>query len=127
MSRWQASADIPATVQGPATARAVVADLLMAWGLPDCVPGAQLIVSELVTNAFEHAPGTDSFELQLSVENDRVRVSLADGSSIRPAIRDLVGPRGRGMRIVHAVAQAWGAEDYRGGKRVWAEIDIEPG
>jgi two-component sensor histidine kinase len=83
-------------------------------------------VNELVTNAYQHAPGTDSFELEITATDDHIRISLADGSAIRPVIADLdpSRPTGRGMRIVQAVAARWGAEDHHGGKRVWAEIAI---
>lgn len=126
MSRWHASADIPATIHGPAVARGFIAALLNAHGLDRLTYPAQLVVSELVTNAYQHAPGTDSFELELAVTDDHLRVSLADGSAIRPTVAELNqhAPRGRGMRIVHNLATRWGAEDYHGGKRVWAEIAI---
>jgi hypothetical protein len=31
-------------------------------------------------------------------------------------------PRGRGMRMVEAIADRWGAEDHKGGKRVWFDM-----
>jgi anti-sigma regulatory factor (Ser/Thr protein kinase) len=126
MSRWQASADIPATIHGPAVARGFVAALLDARGLERLTYLAQLVVSELVTNAYQHAPGTDSFELELSGTDDHLRISLADGSAIRPTLAELDqdAPRGRGMRIVQAIAARWGAEEHHGGKRVWAEMAI---
>ena len=126
MSRWQASADIPATIHGPAVARSFVAALLNARGLQHLTYRAQLVVSELVTNAYQHAPGTDSFELEVTATDESIRVSLADGSAVRPTIAalDQDAPRGRGMRIVQAAATGWGSDDHHGGKRVWAEIAI---
>jgi two-component sensor histidine kinase len=83
-----------------------------------------LVVSELVTNAVEHAPMTDSFEMELVCHADRVRISLADGSSIHPVVRELDAeqPRGRGMRLVSELTDDWGAEDFGTGKRVWVEL-----
>lgn len=126
MSRWQAVADIPATIHGPAVARRFVAALLTARGLEHVSYQAQLVVNELVTNAYQHAPGTDSFELELIATDTHLRIALADGSAVRPTIAELNrdAPRGRGMRIIAALATRWGAEDHRGGKRVWAEIAI---
>src|SRR5437773_1041729 len=89
MSRWQASADIPATIHGPAVARSFVAALLNARGLQHLTYRAQLVVSELVTNAYQHAPGTDSFELEVTATDEAIRVSLADGSAVRPTIAAL--------------------------------------
>jgi anti-sigma regulatory factor (Ser/Thr protein kinase) len=126
MSRWHASADIPATIRGPTVARGFVAALLNARGLEHLTYQAQLVISELVTNAYQHAPGTDSFELELSATDKHIRISLADGSAIRPTVAELNqdAPRGRGMRIVQNLASRWGADDHHGGKRVWAEIAI---
>jgi serine/threonine-protein kinase RsbW len=125
VSQWRATVDIPATTKGPGTARAVVSALLDGWGFADLRPDAVLVTSELVTNAYRHAPGTDSFELELMHEGaGTVRISLADGSSIRPVIRDLAddAPSGRGIRLVDALAVRWGADDHHGGKRVWVEL-----
>jgi anti-sigma regulatory factor (Ser/Thr protein kinase) len=126
MGQWRASVDVPASVQGPAAARGVVAAVLPVWELPDLSDDAQLVVSELVTNAYRHAPGTDSFELELVRQSDGVRISLADGNAVRPVIAELKAdhqPTGRGMAIVAALAVRWGAEDHHGGKRVWVDLE----
>ena len=126
MGQWRAIIDLPATAEAPAAARGVVGSLLQVWGLGGVNHDAQLVVSELVTNAFRHAPGTDSFELELARLSNGVRISLADGSSIRPIVRELAheAPSGRGMCLVDALVNEWGAEDHHGGKRVWVRIDL---
>lgn len=128
VAQWQANAQIPATPRGPAAARRVVAALLDAWGLDQLIDDARLVVSELVTNAYQHAPGADSFELELSGQPDRVTIALADGSAVRPSIGELnhQTPGGRGLRLVAAVSARWGADDLQSGKRVWAEIIADP-
>ena len=126
MAQWRASIDVPATAHGPAAARRVVSALLPAWELPELCDDAELVVSELVTNAYRHAPGTDSFELELVRRDDGVRIALADGNSVRPVIAELASdnqPTGRGMALVAALATRWGAEDHHGGKRVWVDLD----
>lgn len=126
MGQWRAAADIPATQRGPATARHVVRGLLEGWHLGELAPDASLVVSELVSNAVEHAPSTHSFELELLCDADRLRITLADGSSIKPVIAALDNerPRGRGMRIVDELAADWGAEEFRDGKRVWVDLSV---
>ncbi len=125
MDQWTASADIPANVHAAASARAVVDALMPAWDLADLLDDAKLVASELITNAYRHAPGTDSFELELAHRSHGVRISLADGSSIQPIIAELsdYAANGRGMTIVAAVASAWGAEDTESGKRVWVDLN----
>ena len=125
MAQWRASIDVPATSRGPAAARRVVSAMLPVWGLADLTDDAELVVSELVTNAYLHAPGTDSFELELVRRAEGVRISLADGASVRPIIADLGDehPSGRGMAIIAQLATGWGAEDHHGGKRVWVDLE----
>ena len=125
MPQWRAAVDIPATARGPAAARRVVAALLPAWELDDLAQDAELVISELVTNAMSHAAGTDSFALELARRDDGLRIALADGSALRPVIGDLAHHRsgGRGMAIIQALASAWGAEDREDGKCVWVDID----
>jgi anti-sigma regulatory factor (Ser/Thr protein kinase) len=121
MGQLRALVDVPASARGPAAARGVVAALLPVWNRGELVDDVELVVSELVTNAFRHAPGSDTFELELTTTDSGVRVSLADGSAIRPVIHELSpdSPTGRGMSLVRALAADWGAESHSGGKRVW--------
>jgi len=90
------------------------------------VDDAELVVSEIVTNAYLHAPGTDSFEMELVRRTNGVRIMLADGASVRPMIAELGSdaPSGRGMSIVAELATAWGSEEHHGGKRVWVDLDL---
>lgn len=127
VAQWRASVDIPATSNGPAAARRVVHALLPAWGLGVLVDDAELVVSELVTNAYLHAPGSDSFELELVRRANGVRIVLADGASVRPIIAELRHdrPTGRGMAIIAELATSWGSEEHHGGKRVWVDLDLD--
>ena len=124
MAEWRALVEIPAQPIAAATARQVVVTMLTAWGLQQLRDDAETVVSELVTNAYQHVPGADSFELELTGSPGRVCIALADGSAIKPVIAELdpATPTGRGMRIVQALSSSWGADDYRGGKRVWVEL-----
>lgn len=63
MAQWRARIDIPARIDGPAPARHVAVELVRVWGLAELEADVALVVSELVTNAYRHAPGTDSFEI----------------------------------------------------------------
>jgi anti-sigma regulatory factor (Ser/Thr protein kinase) len=124
MGELLATAAIPATPRGPAAARHLVRAVLTGWELEHVSGWAELVVSELVTNAYRHAPGTDTFELEVTRKPERLELALADGSAIRPVVAELdnEGNRGRGMRIVAELADGWGAEDHGGGKRVWVEL-----
>jgi anti-sigma regulatory factor (Ser/Thr protein kinase) len=83
---------------------------------------AMLVLSELVTNAIVHARAGCTIEVQH--HDDLLRLDVRDPSAAPPTIGsarpDDVG--GRGLRLVAAVAQAWGWEPTDGGKRVWAHL-----
>lgn len=125
MAQWRAVVDVPGTRRGPAAARAVVAAVLEGWGLQSVAADAELVVSELVTNAVLHAPGIDTYELELLRLANGVRLCLADGSPIRPTVFDVssTSGSGRGMQIVQALGARWGTDEHRGGKRVWVDLE----
>jgi anti-sigma regulatory factor (Ser/Thr protein kinase) len=124
MSSYTARVDLPPTVRSVPAARHVVLDVLQAWGVPHDLEDAALLITELVTNVVDHVGGEASLTLELQLSDGWLRLSVADGSSIRPVVRELdTGhPRGRGLRMVQEIADRWGSEEHRGGKRIWFEL-----
>jgi len=125
VSGLRAKIEIPLRPESASAARRIVAGVLVAWQLTDLVPDTQLVVSELVGNAYQHAPGHDTVELELVKDDpDAVHIRVNDGSALRPMLRAAKHDEstGRGLRIVDAVATRWGVADHEGGKQVWAEI-----
>lgn len=108
--------------------RAAAGAVLSGWGLASISEDVQLVASELVANAIKHAPGSEAYELEFVRRGRGVRVAVADGSSLRPVVRELSSERlgGRGMVIVETLAAAWGWDERPGGKRVWADLDEPP-
>ena len=91
---------------------------------------AELVVSELSTNAVLHSasggPG-GSFVVSVLVRADGVMVGVDDlGSAAEPAARaaDDGAPResGMGLVLVAALAKEWGSARTPAGWRVWAEL-----
>jgi hypothetical protein len=110
-------------------ARKLVADACRSWALPQLLGAAQLVVSELVTNAVEHA----RTELLVTVARRGCGLYLAvrDGNRDQPPLVALtsagaegIDDHGRGLRIVQQVASAWGAVPTHdgAGKVVWASV-----
>jgi anti-sigma regulatory factor (Ser/Thr protein kinase) len=124
MSTLSARVDLPPVAASVPAARRLVVDLLALWGASHDGDDAGLVVSELVANVVDHVGGDAPFNLELTVSGDWLRISVADGSAIRPVVRELEhgSARGRGMRMVEQIAQRWGAEEHEGGKRVWVEL-----
>ncbi|MGY2128851.1 ATP-binding protein [Blastococcus sp. SYSU DS0617] len=124
MSSRNASFDLPPTAGSVRVARHVVLELMRAWGVPHDGEDAALLVTELVANVVDHVEGDAVLTLELGASEDWLRIAVVDGSAIRPVVRELSldEPRGRGMRMVQAIAERWGVEDHLGGKRVWFEL-----
>jgi anti-sigma regulatory factor (Ser/Thr protein kinase) len=124
MSTLSARLDLRPALRSVPAARHIVGGLLAVWEAPQDPDDVALLVTELVTNVIDHVGGEASLTLELTLSDDWLRISVADGSSVRPVVRELDSgnPRGRGLRLVRAIADRWGAEDHDGGKRVWFEI-----
>ncbi len=106
-------------------ARKLVSDQLWAWGLSAVVDDAELITSELVTNAILHGGGV--IELRLSAFPHRVRISVFDENPQQvpaPAGDRGLQVGGRGLALVQQVAADWGHEVSPDGKEVWAELAV---
>jgi anti-sigma regulatory factor (Ser/Thr protein kinase) len=83
---------------------------------------ASLCLSELVTNAIQHASAGSDLELRLALDEQRLRVEVADrGRGFRPGRPTPGDERGWGLFIVENLSDRWGVEP---GERtvVWFEI-----
>jgi anti-sigma regulatory factor (Ser/Thr protein kinase) len=81
---------------------------------------ARLLATELVTNAFRH--GRPPISLTIEVEEDTLRVEVADAGDGRPTRRLEPGADGGwGLLLVESSADRWGVAD--GSTSVWFEID----
>ncbi|WP_344468551.1 ATP-binding protein [Kitasatospora kazusensis] len=87
----------------------------------------ELLLSELVTNAVEHACVSPSIAVQFGVAVGRLRIEVHDASCERPEVRPLRDgddESGRGLPLVQSLAVAWGCCPRPGGagKFVWAHV-----
>ncbi|WP_214318599.1 ATP-binding protein [Nonomuraea sediminis] len=114
------SASVPA-------ARIWVRQMLARWKLTQLTEPAELLVSELITNAIKHAKtGGAPITLVLSHVSGTLRLEVHDpdqnGRPIpqQPAADEEVG---RGLWIVGTFADRWDVEITEVGKAVWFELD----
>jgi PAS domain S-box-containing protein len=99
---------------------------LEAWGLSSLSDMAELLVSELVTNALTH---TDR-PRQLRLFCDRtLTIEVADSDPRAPTVRRFTDYEegGRGIRLVDELAHRWGSRSTRHGKVVWFEMELPAG
>ena len=96
------------------------------WGRPDLADTAELLVSELITNAIRASVGVMSPAVALWLFSDgrHVAIHVWDGSGERPARRDAGADSesGRGLLLVDSLSRDWGSYPRVGGKVVWARI-----
>ncbi|MGW2032628.1 ATP-binding protein [Streptomyces sp. NPDC001811] len=107
-------------------ARRELRELLRHWGKPGRSEIAELLTSELVTNALVHT------------DDDAVLTAVVDPGGLRVEVRDFVARRpephapatdddthGRGLLLVRSLADAWGVRPHEVGKSVWFELGAE--
>jgi serine phosphatase RsbU (regulator of sigma subunit)/anti-sigma regulatory factor (Ser/Thr protein kinase) len=122
-SENHASWTLPAKPTSVRRARALVGIQMNKWGLQEPAYTAELLVSELVTNALAHATGDVSIRLIL----DHVLVcEVFDDAATMPRLRiaDDSDENGRGLRVVSQLAQRWGTRRTPDGKAVWFELTL---
>lgn len=119
--------------------RMFIRQALQCWKVPYCIDVAELVVSELVTNAVKATGIADPHSkwtvvkaehvigVQLRIIDARLYVEVWDRSTDAPVKKnpddDTEG--GRGLVLIEALTERW--DVYRpeaGGKVVWAEVSL---
>ena len=124
VTTYEAAFELPPAVDSIARARAIVRSLDPDLGLREDVVGdAELLVSEVVTNAIRH--GGPLIRLNVTVDGRGLEVRVYDGARTMPVPRhpDVDVPNGRGLQIVESVATSWGIVMEATGKTVWFRIN----
>ena len=117
-----ASINLPADAHAPSQAREFLRRVRCEHGVDPVgrLDSAQLLVSELVTNAVRYgAP-----PLVLAVECEQglgLQVRVSDSETSPPVPREAgdCEESGRGMTLVEVISDAWGVEPAPSGKTVW--------
>ncbi|MGN6331368.1 MAG: ATP-binding protein [Motilibacteraceae bacterium] len=131
--------DHPRSLHAPAQARHLVARTLSSWGLSEPPLSevrevAELLTSELVTNAVRHAHSPARVVVALAGET--LEVGVSDGEH-RARLRPIPVPAtsveddlawlrggGRGLQLVDALADEWGVASLATGKQVWFRLEV---
>lgn len=89
---------------------------------------AELLVSELVTNAIRHGGGPDVAVSVDLVPGERVGIGVTDDGHGYPVLRTpkVSDTHGRGLQLVGLLADRWGMRRNRGStaKTVWFELAV---
>lgn len=110
----------------PRDARQFVRRTLIALGCRPVTDDAELLVSEVVTNAVLHG-GVNYAPVSVRRTGGAIRVEVVDPGRLfpaEPAAVDLATPGGLGLGIVDSVSSRWGVDPSETGKVVWFELDL---
>ncbi|MGW0880753.1 ATP-binding protein [Streptomyces sp. NPDC002671] len=110
----------------PAQARRLTRARLTGWSVcADTCDSAALVISELVTNAIVHT-ASSRVVCELHDHDDTVRIAVHDEGCApgdpHPSPQRPDDERGRGLLLVDALCEAWGAQEHGPGLLVWAEL-----
>lgn len=122
---------LPRHARSVGRARALFREQAASWGLPqDVTDTAELLLSELMTNAYRHAkvPAGREIRARSVLTEDRLRITVTDANATLPA-PGTASPddeSGRGLALVAALADDWGAAGRACGigKEVWFELRV---
>ncbi|MEG8277456.1 SpoIIE family protein phosphatase [Streptomyces sp. AHA2] len=116
--------DIPADPALVAPIRKQVVDQLERWGLVEATFTAELVVSELVTNAIRY--GAPPIRLRLIHDAATLICEVSDTNHTAPHLRRAKtwDEGGRGLLLVAQLTQRWGSRHTAEGKTIWAELAL---
>ncbi|MFF7852926.1 ATP-binding protein [Streptomyces sp. NPDC007904] len=104
--------------------RRALRDMLRQWGRPEQSAIAELLTSELVTNALVHTDREAVLTATVGPRGLRVEVRDFVAREPRPRPPDAGdGTHGRGLVLVESLADAWGVRAHGVGKAVWFALD----
>ncbi|USQ82406.1 ATP-binding protein [Streptomyces phaeoluteigriseus] len=128
---WEYSLSLPNDLRAVPISRRTLRLILTMYGLIHLVDTAELIASELVSNAVLHTKGPAA--LRVSWSDGVLRIGAWDANPEPPDpphdVANLTGAEnGRGTALVRACADVWGWHPLsrfgRRGKYVWCDLPV---
>ncbi len=108
------TADLPRSRISPYCARCLTRAALRAWRIrPEAIETAELLISELVTNAVKGSgagPRDGRVVLSLRYSGGELTAGVSDPARVPPAVQDpgTEAEGGRGLMLVQALSKEWG-------------------
>jgi anti-sigma regulatory factor (Ser/Thr protein kinase) len=139
MQHWPllSHVELPALPASARSARVHANSILQRWRLEGLAETAELLVSEIVTNAVRasapivhqqretgQAPRAQPLRFWLTSDQHSVLIQVWDSDHHRPVLKDPApdAEGGRGLVLIETLSTQWGwyTPDEQGGKIVWA-------
>ncbi|MGW0916757.1 ATP-binding protein [Streptomyces sp. NPDC002784] len=116
----------PADSIWPQRLRRIVRAGLKYWGRPELAEEAELLLTELATNALRHGQGPQ-IGVRICLRSNHLKIEVNDGSPARPEVRQAAfdDETGRGLFLVASIADTWGVSDD--GTTTWCTLPLTKG
>ncbi|WP_415954387.1 ATP-binding protein [Streptomyces sp. KLOTTS4A1] len=107
----------------PQRLRRIARASLISWRLPALVETAELLLTELATNALRHAHAQE-IGVRMYVRDGKLVIEVRDGSPLVPVPRSAGADdeNGRGLLLVEALADSWGVSPD--GTTTWCSLSL---
>ncbi|MEU6084487.1 ATP-binding protein [Streptomyces sp. NPDC047108] len=125
-----------ASATAPREARTHIVEQLTAWGLEATGDDLELLVSELVTNGYQHVADCAHLRMQLLLDARSLTVCVCDEGGGEPDLRhdpieddadvDALRTGGYGLLLMRQLSSACGVETYDGATTVWFRLPRPP-
>ncbi|WP_462187542.1 ATP-binding protein [Frankia sp. CcWB2] len=118
-------AELPYLPSAVPQARRVLREGIRLADLPEDVRGtAELLVSELVTNAVKY--GQPPLWLLIEIRPGLIHASVSDTSTVLPQRREAApdAEGGRGLLVLDTLAGSWGTVAVESGKYLWFDLPV---
>ncbi|MFF4367690.1 SpoIIE family protein phosphatase [Streptomyces sp. NPDC001594] len=118
--------EVPDDPSAVSRVRRAAAGQLEAWGMEELSFTAELVLSELITNAIRY--GNEPIRVRLLHDRNLI-CEVSDASSTSPHLRyaATTDEGGRGLFLVAQYAERWGTRYTERGKVIWAELSPAAG
>ncbi|WHM40688.1 PAS domain S-box protein [Streptomyces sp. BPTC-684] len=119
-----ATADLPAAPWTVAEARALLTKVLTTWECLQRCDDARLLLSEVLTNAIQHAQGPLGLHLRRTATELTVEVCDQSPQLPQPRLAADDDESGRGLILVDTLADNWGVRTNDKGKTTWFTLEL---
>ncbi|MFJ7903668.1 SpoIIE family protein phosphatase, partial [Streptomyces sp. NPDC096198] len=119
-----AATDLPCSARSVPAGREFLDKTLVAWDCTERTDDARLLLSEILTNAVQHAQGP--LGVHVCRTDTDLTVEISDRSHHLPQPRQAADDEecGRGLLLVRTVADDWGVRPTDEGKTTWFSLKV---
>ncbi|MFF4805593.1 PAS domain S-box protein [Streptomyces sp. NPDC001351] len=119
-----AATDLPGTPESVPAGRDFLSKALSTWDCPGAADDALLLLSEILTNAVQHAQGPIGVHACRTDTDLTVEISDRSPHLPQPRLAAEDEESGRGLLLVRSLADDWGVRPTDEGKTTWFSLKV---